>query len=424
MAQTPDQPEPADTPLDRESDDQARLRAKRARARRVLLGALLLVLIGLGLYRVWPWLLPAFILEGPMVQMASEQNVTLVWYLTRPVRDGLSVCIGDDGQDYPAESDGRRGRAVLTGLQPDRTYPYTISLGQRTLAQHAFRTSKPAGEPFSFIVFGDSGTGSRAQYRLAMQMTAADPDFVLHTGDLVYSGGERQNYKERFFSAYRELIRRVNFWPSLGNHDIAEPDYGAPYLEVFDLPENGPPELPPERNYWFDYGTARIAVLDSTLDEALLRDHVAPWLVKVLAESDALWKFVVLHHPPYTAGGHAPSEKIQRTLVPVFETSDVDMVFTGHDHMYERTYPMRAGEVAEDGDGVVYIISGAGGAMLYEALPSQQRPAYLAVLHNQVHSFTKVSIIGNELTLEQIALGSEVLDRWTLRKTEASTESP
>jgi 3',5'-cyclic AMP phosphodiesterase CpdA len=161
-------------------------------------------------------------------------------------------------------------------------------------------------------------------------------------------------------------------------------------------------------------------VVDSNLDEAALRDHVAPWLAEVLGEPDARWKFVVFHHPPYTGGAYQPDERIQRTLVPVFEATGVDIVFNGHDHMYERTHPIRNGEAAEDGDGVVYVVSGAGGARLYEALPIDQRPPYLAALYNETHSFTKVSISGNQLTLEQIALGGETVDQWTFQKPELS----
>ncbi|MFQ5805364.1 MAG: metallophosphoesterase family protein [Phycisphaerae bacterium] len=423
MGATPDQPDAADA-LDKEHDDEARLRAKRVRARRVLLGAFLFILAALGLYGVWPWLLPAFIYEGPMVQMAGEHEVTLVWYMTRPVRDGMTVRSGDDAQVLPAESNGRRSHAILTGLEPGETYPYTISLGGRTLTRGMLRANKPVGEGFSFIVFGDSGEATQEQYLLAVQMTSADPDFVLHTGDLIYSHGERYNYRSRFFRPYRDLLRRVCFWPSIGNHDVFEPTDQSPYFDVFELPENGPPDLPPEHHYWFDYAAARVAVIDSNIDEAVLRDQVAPWLDDVLSESDALWKFVVLHHPAYTAGAYAPSERIQRTLVPVFENTAVDIVFTGHDHMYERTHPIRGGVTVPEGQGVVYIVSGAGGAMLYQALPLDQRPDYLAALHNQVHSFTRVSIKGDQLTLEQIALGGQTLDRWTLQKAAARAESP
>jgi len=420
----PERPEVPDDARDEEYDEhqeERRRRAKRTRARRVLLGAFLFIAAGLGIYAIWPWLLPAFIFEGPMVQMAGEREAALVWYMTRPVGDGLRVTIeADSRQTFSVESDGRRCRSTLTGLEPGQTYPYAIFLGRRRLAQEELRTNKCSGEPFTFIVFGDSGKGTQQQYRLAAQMAARQPDFILHTGDLIYSQGERRNYRNRFFAPYRELIRRVNFWPSIGNHDVFEPIDASPYFDVFELPENGPPTVSPEHNYWFDYASARIAVIDSELDEATLRDAVAPWLQGVLTEADTFWKFVVFHRPPYTAGAHLPSEVIQRAIVPVLESTGVDLVFNGHDHMYERTHPIRGGKLAEDGNGVVYVVSGAGGAMLYEALPPEQRPPYLAALHNEVHSFTHVSVNGDELTLEQIALDGEILDRWALRKPAAA----
>jgi len=239
MPKTPDRPDPADEALDEQINEEARLRARRVRARRVLLGALLLILVGLGVYGIWPWLLPAFIYEGPMVQMAGEHQVTLVWYMTRPVRDGLAVQIGHDQRTFSVESNNHRCRVTLTDLEAGQALPYTITLGRRTLAQAELRTNKPAGEPFTFIAFGDSGKGSQEQYRLAAYMTVADPDFLLHTGDVVYGAGERRKYRERFFVPYEELLRRVNLWPSLGNHDVYEPSLGKPYLEIFELPENG-----------------------------------------------------------------------------------------------------------------------------------------------------------------------------------------
>jgi hypothetical protein len=420
-----DLPNPADEPFDEEELDEARLRARRKRARRVLLVVLLIILVGLGLYGIWPWLLPTFIYEGPMVQMAGPHQVTLVWYLSRPDRGELVVRLTNGGQAFPVDRDGRRCRAVLTGLEPGTVYPYAIVLDDYTLGHAELRTNKPAGVPFTFLVLGDSGRGSQAQYRVAAHMAAADPDFLLHTGDVVYGAGERHKYRERFFEPYREILPRVNLWPSLGNHDVYEPALGRPYLEVFELPENGPPGQPAERNYWFDYATARIAVIDSNISEVELHDDVAPWLEDVLTDTDAIWKFVVFHHPPYTGGHYEPDQRIQRTLVSVLESTAVDIVFNGHDHMYQRTHAIRGGEVVADGHGVVYIISGAGGARLYDALPADERPEYVAALNNEVHSFTSVSVSSDqELTLEQIDLNGEVLDHWTLDKSSRPDQQP
>ena len=120
----------------------------------------------------------------------------------------------------------------------------------------------------------------------------------LHTGDLVYHRGQRSHYPDRFFAPYRELLAQVNFWPCLGNHDVAKPDLGAPYLDVFELPENGPAGLPAERSYWFDYAAARVAVIDSNVEEAALRDTVAPWLSEVMSPP---WGVFTPHKTPVTS---------------------------------------------------------------------------------------------------------------------------
>ena len=392
------------------------LRPGRFHPLRVLFGAVVFFVVGVLTYVVSPWVLPVRILEGPMLQQVTADAVSVVWYTSRPAECAITLTTDEGEHTTPVANDGRRCRVRLTDLEPGQAYPYRISRGSRRLAEATLHTARQPGYSFSFIVFGDSGTGGRAQYLLADQMVLAVPDFLLHTGDLIYGRGERSYFNDRFFAPYRELLKQVCFWPCLGNHDIAEPDLGAPYLEVFELPENGPAGSTPERSYWFDYAAARIAVIDSNLDEPQLRDVVAPWLTDVMSEPGPRWKFVSLHHPPYTGGAYQPDQRVQNALVPVFEAVGVDIVFAGHDHMYQRTAPIRAGEVVEEGAGVVYVVSGAGGALIYDALPPDQRPAYVIALNDEVHSFTRVNIDGDTLRLRQIAVDGEVIDDWTLRK--------
>ena len=389
-----------------------------------MLGALLFIALGLGLYAAAPWILPVRIVEGPLVQQAGAGSAIVVWYTSRPARCELSYTPDANERFAEITTDDRRHSALLTDLQPGLEHPYRITVGERTLAQAALKPVKTAADPFHFIVFGDSGMASTAQYLLATQMAALDPDFLLHTGDLVYSRGERAAFDDRFFKPYGRMLRRASFWPCVGNHDVAEPGFGGAYREVFELPPNGPEGLPAEHDYWFDYAAARVAVIDSNHSEAELAGQVAPWLIQVMSASGALWKFVALHHPPYTAGRYEPDQRIIRALVPAFESAGVDIVFAGHDHHYERTQPLLGGQIAAVGSGVVYIVTGAGGARIYEALPPAQRPAYVAALNDQTHGFTHVEIDGAALRVRQIALGGDVLDDWELRKTGADEAPP
>lgn len=412
-------------------------RFARVHPRSILLAAGAFVVVGAALYFAAPWLLPVRILEGPLVQLAAEDSVVLVWYTTRPLAPGacqVVVNLGQEERRFPAEASGRRQRARIDGLTPGTEYPYAIRLGQRALTDPRrplrLRANKPPGRPFAFLVFGDSGKGTREQYELAARMGSlpaglAPADLLLHTGDLIYPSGQRWRYRNRFFAPYRHLLAKICFWPCLGNHDLNLPDGngGEAYFEVFELPANGPVGLPPERNYWFDYADARFAVVDSNLDEAALEQRVAPWLREVLGRDAYRWKFVALHHPPYTFGKHQPSQTVRQALVPALEAAGVDVVFCGHDHNYQRTLPMRGGAPVDDGAGVVYVVSGAGGARLYDLQPQEQRPPYFVTGYSQRHSVTHVEVDGEVLTLRQIDLTGAIVDEWRATKTRSTPPS-
>lgn len=393
-----------------------------ARQRRLRLAGLVLVVLGLVFagYFAAPWVLPPWIVEGPLVQQAGPEGALLVWYTSRPA-DGQQVVVTADGDNgaavertFAVMTSGTRSLARIDGLLAHRDYAYRIVRNGGTLAAARLRTAALPGTPFHFVVFGDSGDASQTQYALARQIEQVDPDFLVHTGDLVYPRGARAAYRRAFFEPYRRLIRQVAFWPVPGNHDVAKPDFGAPFREVFELPANGPEQVTPEHAYWFDYADARFVMIDSNLSEQVLAEQVAPWLVATFAGFPGRWRFVVLHHPPYTVGAHKPSQSVRRALVPAFESAGVDIVFSGHDHMYQRTTPMRRGRRAERG--VVYIVTGAGGARLYEAQPREQWPDYMARVYTGQHSYTHIRIAGPKLELEQVTLDGQVIDTWSVQK--------
>lgn len=388
--------------------------------RTVLAAVFVIILVALGLYAAAPWLLPVRITEGPLVQMATPDGVTLVWYTTRPADCAVRVRVDGQERTVPAAAEGRRHTARIGELAAAMRYPYEIRAGRRRLARDLALQTAPVGDQrCTFLVFGDSGRGGQEQYALAAQMGRVQPppDFLVHTGDLIYPSGTRRRYQDRFFTPYRHLLARVAFWPCVGNHDVLEGGDISPYQEVFELPANGPPGAPAEANYWFDAGPARFAVVDSNVDEGTLRDRTAPWLREVLSATEPRWRFVVLHHPPYTAGKYRPDQRVQAALVPVFEGADVDVVFNGHDHNYQRTHPLRGGQIVEPGSGVVYIVTGAGGGKLYQR-GADADGGFVAAMHDREHSFTRVTLEGGTLRLQQIAADGRVLDEVSWEKSE------
>ena len=194
--------------------------------------------------------------------------IALIWFTTRPTT--CTLCLNTPGGQRieGAAADGRRHAVRLTGLAPGGAYAYEVRAGRRVLTpklgepdELRFQTNHRPGERFSFIVFGDSGRGSRQQYELAREMNAVLPsaDFLLHTGDMVYPDGARERYEARFFAPYHALLARVNFWPCVGNHDL---DRRQALGALLSVPVARNPSLTPERTC----PMARSAVLriDST----------------------------------------------------------------------------------------------------------------------------------------------------------------
>jgi len=402
-----------ETPEVPDADEPSQPTAWRRRTPRVFAIAATVIALGLVGTFLAPFVLPTYVVEGPLIQQLGPDEASIVWFASRADDAGMAVEVA--GERFAAEREGRRAVARVRGLTPGRVERFTVVSGERTLARGALRGARLPGAEFSFLVFGDSGKSTRAQYNLAILMERERADFILHTGDLVYSRGARNRYRSRFFDPYAALLREMPFWPSLGNHDVSKPDFGGPYLDVFELPRNGPASEPLEHHYWFDYADARIVVIDTNRIESELRENVAPWIADVFAADAPRWRFALFHHPPYTGGKHTPSLKVQQALVPALERAGVQMVFNGHDHLYVRTRPILGGDVVEPGEGgVVYIVSGAGGAELYDALPPALWPGYVAVADSGQHSFTHVRVARNRLHLRQIGLDSSIIDDFEL----------
>ena len=130
------------------------------------------------------------------------------------------------------------------------------------------------------------------------------------------------------------------------------------------------------------------------------------WLVNDLASTHKDWRFVFFHHPPYSSSTHGSDSNVCNTLGPVFQTYHVSLVFAGHDHDYERTWPMLNGAVSTICDGgVVYVVTGGAGAPLYSAGAS-----YFTAYSSSRYHFTRVQVAGCKLTLQAIDTNGNVFD--------------
>jgi 3',5'-cyclic AMP phosphodiesterase CpdA len=212
-------------------------------------------------------------------------------------------------------------------------------------------------------------------------------------------------YASSFFEPYRTLLPAIPFYAVLGNHDY-EVEKGRAFLDVFTLPRNGPPGLVPESSYWLERAGALMIAHDTNQGPATLEARCAPWHAEVAARP-AVFRLVFQHHPLYSSGPNGasePSGTLRERLAPLYSRTGVDVVFSGHDHLYERTRPI---------GGVVYVTTGAGGGALY---PRTTDNAFTAAFVNDRHSYTFLEVQGRTLLLRQTDTSGRTIDSLTMTK--------
>ena len=355
----------------------------------------------LGFILVAAQIVSAEIVRGPYIQMPDNDGVTIVWRTKDDVVSRVDYGLTRDcTRNVTAPGEPTRKHAVrLAGLQPGTNYFYRVEDKVFSL-----RTRRTPNQAVRFAVIGDFGTGNEDENRIAQLVNARTIDLLLTVGDNVYSKGERKDYAPKWFTRYAPTMSRVACFPTLGNHDI-KTENGQPFVDYFWLPSNGPAGLT-ERNYSFDFGPVHFVAIDSNPFHDKQTDvmkQITEWVKADLARTKQPWNIAYFHHPGYTSvGGHDETPLVKSELMPVLEAGDVQMVFCGHNHFYERIKPI---------NGVVEIITGGGGGSLYKI--KQRRPYSVTSLTDR-HSFTIVDINGPTLSLRQIDDTGGTVDTFSL----------
>jgi hypothetical protein len=337
----------------------------------------------------------------------TRNSVTVVWKQTPAARCGVTIWTLTDAARIVTGADDTTCVVTLSGLRRGIQYAYRpLADGVAIAGESSFKLGDPA-QPFTFLVVGDSGTDGAQQMDVRDRMLSTPADFIVHTGDMIYERGAAADFDPKFFEPYVKLVRRLVFWPCLGNHDWRTSN-GQPWRDAFYTPANN--DADNENYYSFDYAAAHVAVLNSN-------GNISPgsnqyrFLDEDLAASTAPWKFVAFHHPIYSSGEHGSDVDLRDTLVPLFDEHGVDIVFMGHDHVYERTKPMRADEPVGPNAGTVYVVTGGGGRTLHDV----GRKRFTAFSESTPH-FVRVAVTGDRLLLQMIRDDGVVRDAMTIAK--------
>jgi hypothetical protein len=373
---------------------------------------------------------PIVLVTEPYLQQVTDGSAIVVWASREPGPARVRAAgrnIDAVTTAFPAAQTGLgydvyQHVATVDGLSPGTTYTYDVFVGSVDVnaGTDAFRTAPPTGTgSASFVIFGDSGTGSPEQRALAAIMAGDTFDLMLHAGDVAYgnSGGTgdatHATLQSWFFDIYRDILRRRPMFPSMGNHDSrASNNWGRAYLDRFVLPEQGGDGAYPdhaERYYSFDYGPVHFVAVDTerAFQDPARRAAQLAWLDSDLAATGQPWKVVYFHRAPYSSGlGHGSDLLVRSTLMPIFQRHGVHLVLSSHEHNYERIIPWREGSnLAERA--IVNVVSGGGGGPLYDVGRAEWTAAA-----RKAHHYVRVGISSCTATFHAIDRSGATVDRY------------
>ena len=320
--------------------------------------------------------------------------------------------------------------ARMIGLKPNTLYAYRVG-GESVWSEwNQFRTAKDTAAPFKFVFFGDPQNDLKQHcsrvFREAFKKST-DAAFWLFAGDLT-SEPEDDQY-DGFFYAGGFIFATTPSVIVPGNHDleylmqdgkIVRDEKGKKqrgtnlaelWKEQFTLPENGLPGYE-ETSYTLDYQGVRFIVINTNDEKTLSVQN--EWIEKLLANNPNKWTIISFHHPFYSAGRERDDDETRNAYLTLFDKYDVDLVLTGHDHAYARSYKLKNGiKVADNEKGTVYVVS-VSGPKMYSVNSNYNH--LIAKTGGNVQLFQTISI--NDTILEYISYTAtgETFDTFTLNK--------
>lgn len=362
----------------------------------------------------------AAITKGPWVQRVTPTSAQVRFEVDPPapavVKLGADAPMRDGGAGRFESAEAKSLHSVtITGLDPSTRYAYEVSTAGATKLGAVTTAPKPdSSTAFRFLVYGDNRTDDAAHAAVVRGMVAAQADFLVHTGDFVENGASKAQW-QTFFDIEAPLLREKPLVSCVGNHELVD-GTGVEYVRYF-----GPSEtvgaitapdasakqlLAPEHiNGTFRWGNTRLFLLNGMVAWRSGADRA--WLEKTLAEADdekdLVWRIVVVHFGPWSSGPHGNNALLHDAGIPaMLRSHKVDIVISGHDHIYERGFAQ----------GLAYIVSGGGGAPTYRiknALPSARK-------FESVRHFVEASVSQAAINFGALRPDGSVIERCALRK--------
>lgn len=284
---------------------------------------------------------------------------------------------------------------TIDGLENGKEYVYRVGNGEVWSEIREFNTGYKKADT-TFLILGDIQTGNYENLANNIEniINSDSYDFVVQTGDMIDDGARFDYWNPTLNTFSESKLNHLEMIHVLGNHEFYGDEQGDRSIITYNL------EHP--YYYSYEYGNVYFAVINY-LSIGQEFYNALEWLETDSNNSDAKWKVLLTHQPPYYTSDSG-SPLFNELLPPVLERSGFDFVFSGHDHSYARTKAMI--NQTPDDDGITYIISGAFGEKGYDATA---RPEFHFEVMTNEHEIVYLSVEVKENTFTITAYDGETL---------------
>lgn len=321
------------------------------------------------------------VVRGPYLQTATPTSMVVRWRTDTTEASVVSYGLERNALTSSAKAEGVSAEHIvlLSGLKPNTKYYYSVgavavpppAADKKAAAPaedapgrpgvNSFTTPPVPGpaQPTRIWVLGDPGTKNAIQAAVRdvyyKYTGTRATDLWLLLGDNAYPDGTDADYQKAIFEMYPKTLATSPLWPALGNHDQKSANSATQsgvYYDIFTLPtrgEAGGLMSGTEAYYSFDYANIHFICLDSQDSDRTPAGAQAQWLKADLAATTRDWIIAYFHHPTYTKGTHDSDKDtdsagrmndMRANILPILEQGGVDLVLTGHSHVYERSWLM------------------------------------------------------------------------------------
>jgi len=355
---------------------------------------------------------------GPWLGATSTTSVAVSWQTDAPGDSVVEFGLGDAyGGRAQGPADVTLHEVWVQGLQPETLYHYRACTAGTCTGDLTFATAPLPGRPFRFAVIGDTQTDFASHAQVEIGIRASLPALVLHAGDVVGYGADRESYVTEFFEPARQRGHYVPTFAVPGNHDWKERiDQLGNFRDYFALPAD--PDVPlPEASYAFAFGDAFFVALDNTLDGGHFFFPLGAkdpplwtWLQAQVASEAcqaARWRFAFFHYPPQSACQETwmHMQATRDVILPLLQAHGFQAVFTGHTHEYEHQVYDRVH---------VFVTGGGGGGLDTDEGCTFEVPEL--VFRRSLHHHLTVDLGDEQAVVRALSTEGEEVDRVVLER--------